>query len=74
MTDSVKPHNHLGNCWEDSRSCLECGCENLCDTCHEHDQPRGECVECQPCDACDLERLNARAFSLQPYDDGGTAQ
>lgn len=41
---------HTGNCWveEAAFGCRKCGRENMCDVCHLHDQPRGECEECPP--------------------------
>ena len=42
-------HNHKGNCWDKAYEC--CG-DDLCDVCHEHDEPRGECSECPDCPAC----------------------
>ncbi len=37
-----------GNSWDKKYvyNCKECGIGNLCDVCHEHDEPRGECSEC----------------------------
>jgi hypothetical protein len=50
-------HNHSGNCWQKAYECKKgCGKGNLCDVCHMHDNPRGECDECPPCEACEKER------------------
>ncbi len=37
-----------GNDWSEELvySCPKCGEGNLCDVCHEHDLPRGECDQC----------------------------
>ena len=45
-------HTHDGNCWVESYGCRACGIGILCDVCHDHDEPRGECSECEPCVAC----------------------
>jgi hypothetical protein len=45
-------HNRLGNCTLDEMACDECGHDNICDVCHKHDEPRGECSQCNPCLAC----------------------
>ncbi len=44
-------HNGCGNCWVPSYRCPKCG-DNLCDVCHLHDQPRGECDKCPECLEC----------------------
>lgn len=46
-------HNRKGNCTEDLYSCI-LGCARLgvCDICHEHDEPRGECTQCPECRGC----------------------
>lgn len=46
-----------GNCWRKGRvyNCPHCGVGNLCDVCHQHDEPRGECEQCPSCPACDSE-------------------
>jgi hypothetical protein len=52
---SKKPeHNLKGRCWCKAAVylCCRCGLGNLCDVCHVHDEPRGEC-DCPPCLACD---------------------
>jgi hypothetical protein len=49
-------HNHLGNCWDAPYSCSKCGGE-LCDVCHKHDEPRGECSMCAECPECAAEDL-----------------
>jgi hypothetical protein len=46
-----------GNDWCETLvySCPKCGPGNLCDVCHEHDEPRGECTACPmvcKCEAC----------------------
>ena len=53
---SIKPksiHNQRGNCWLRARFCRRCGTDNLCDVCHRHSLPRGECDECPRCLPCD---------------------
>lgn len=60
MADSIESSDHVsrtgtGNCWHASRSCKQCGVGNLCDVCHKHDQPRGECEDCIECKACEQE-------------------
>ena len=39
-----------GNDWSEDAvyNCKKCGAGNLCDVCHKHDNPRGECDECPP--------------------------
>jgi len=49
-----KRHTGTGNCWLRAFRCGECGKGKLCDACHEHDSPRGECPKCPPCRACEL--------------------
>lgn len=44
-------HTLTGNCWIPSYACYVCGA-NLCDVCHLHDQPRGECDKCSECLMC----------------------
>lgn len=53
-------HKHSGNCWDTYLvySCKECGHDNLCDVCHEHELPRGECDECERCQECDDEETD----------------
>lgn len=46
-------HDRKGNCWEGAYECPICGDDVLCDVCHQHDEPRGECPECPECPACD---------------------
>jgi len=46
-------HTNSGNCWKFSKKCKECGEEVLCDVCHEHSLPRGDCDECPRCLLCD---------------------
>lgn len=51
-------HTNNGNCWAPAYECPECnagGRENLCDVCHLHCEPRGDCSECARCKACDDE-------------------
>ena len=45
-------HTRTGNCTAVAFSCPECGDAMLCDVCHKHDAPRGECKKCPPCLAC----------------------
>jgi hypothetical protein len=47
-------HTLTGNCWEPRviYECRRCG-DTPCDVCHAHDEPRGSCGECPPCNACD---------------------
>lgn len=53
----MSEHTNSGNCW--SRvivyGCTRNGCREgeVCDVCHDHDEPRGECSECPKCGACD---------------------
>lgn len=39
---------NTGNSWNPDiiYNCRECGVDNLCDVCHEHDMPRGDCDKC----------------------------
>gem|GEM_PF-4469323 len=48
-------HTRTGNCWERAYRCRKCGTGEMCDVCHDHDAPRGECRACKPCDACQIE-------------------
>jgi len=50
-------HNKKGNCWDNSYKCKECGTGELCDVCHLHDSPKGECDECVKCELCDKENF-----------------
>lgn len=51
---SAPRHNRLGNCWSSQHvcKCSECGAGEMCDVCHEHDEPRGECPVCDECPRC----------------------
>jgi hypothetical protein len=49
----MSKHTNTGNCYAKAYRCKECGKGNLCDVCHEHECPRGECDDCQKCAACD---------------------
>lgn len=51
----VDDHACTGNCWSLAEKCRKCGVGNLCDVCHEHCEPRGECEECERCEVCDAE-------------------
>lgn len=49
-------HNRKGNCWDVSiiYDCKRCHLpEEVCDVCHKHDEPRGNCGECPRCAVCD---------------------
>ena len=48
---SVEKHDGLGNC-DKHADCLRCGFDNVCNVCHVHEQPRGECDGCPRCPAC----------------------
>lgn len=54
-----------GNCWERAYRCRKDGCQpgNLCDVCHAHSEPRGECSECPRCEACDFQDKQQGAAS-----------
>lgn len=51
-------HNRKGNCWTQGVvfSCKECGKGEMCDVCHAHDEPRGDCLSCPECPVCDKDR------------------
>lgn len=51
----LDPHSHNGNCFEGAHNCEDCGVGNLCDVCHIHDEPRGNCIYCSPCFECEKE-------------------
>lgn len=53
MAPPKKVHSG-GNCIDNAviYSCRECRKGNLCDVCHKHDMPRGECKTCPPCPVC----------------------
>lgn len=55
MTDAERLHNDGGNCWsnEATYECDVCGPGSLCDVCHDHDEPRGECSACKRCPRCE---------------------
>lgn len=72
-------HNKLGNCWhnEPVYECKTCGTDAICDVCHLHDEPRGECSECPACPLCDEsgQRLGdesefERESEMEPPDNG----
>lgn len=50
-------HALNGNCFKEAYGCSVDGCRpgELCDACHEHCEPRGDCDECGPCLACEDE-------------------
>lgn len=64
--DSLRAgHLRTGNCWEDAELCKRC--RDLCDVCHQHDEPRGECdacARCPTCDAADDADASARAAAV----------
>jgi hypothetical protein len=45
-------HDHKGNCFDKSYECPDCTAGTLCDVCHAHEQPRGECDDCPDCPEC----------------------
>lgn len=51
----MEHHNLGGNCEVSvvTNECRRCGTDNLCDVCHLHDEPRGDCDKCQRCEACE---------------------
>lgn len=68
-------HTYTGNCWATVFPDCDCnrgtcrgrdkvGCPSrafpLCDVCHDHDEPRGACEECLPCEACEAEEKATR--------------
>lgn len=63
-------HRHNGNCFEKSYNCHKCGKGELCDVCHKHEQPRGDCYECDPCFFCrSVEKDESRANLLKKLKD-----
>lgn len=42
-------HDFLGNCW--GVVCERCS-DAVCDVCHQHEEPRGECDICPECPLC----------------------
>lgn len=52
----IKHRPMSGNCWELAYKCRKDGCtpDTLCDVCHKHSEPRGDCSECPRCEACDF--------------------
>lgn len=48
-----KGHTISGNCSVNEYKCTICGIGELCDVCHDHDEPRGKCSECKRCKTCD---------------------
>lgn len=70
----MKDHNKKGNCWENAYKCKECGKGDLCDVCHDHDSPRGECKECPQCEKCVQENesvISSVAAIQKEVDDSG---
>jgi hypothetical protein len=51
----MEKHLENGNCFEVVWECQICGADVLCDVCHEHDEPRGECTVCEPCNVFDCD-------------------
>lgn len=51
------PHALSGNCWHKRAAyeCGTCGVGEMCDVCHRHDEPRGDCSGCARCAPCDAE-------------------
>ena len=49
-------HSLNGNCWDTNLvyGCTVNGCVEgvMCDVCHAHDEPRGECSACEDCEEC----------------------
>lgn len=52
LTRHETVHAENGNCWKVARHCPSCGKGNICDVCHHHEQPRGQCDECADCSCC----------------------
>ena len=52
--EDLGSHVKGGNCWHKSvvYNCRECGDGVLCDACHRHGEPRGDCSMCDPCFVC----------------------
>ena len=48
----TRQHVRSGNCSANVYNCRACGTETVCDVCHKHDEPRGECSVCPPCPGC----------------------
>ena len=48
-------HLRNGNCFDFIFSCARCGRGSVCDVCHLHDEPRGECKTCKRCLECIVE-------------------
>ena len=53
-------HTRNGNCFALAYKCTRRGCTvgTLCDVCHLHEAPRGDCDECVGCQACEEEGAN----------------
>jgi len=65
VSKSIKPARHTfgGNCRQVDMVylCKACGIGNLCDVCHKHDEPRGDCDKCQPCPTCEASEIDEGA-------------
>lgn len=55
----MTPHKGNGNCWHEPWNCGDCGWDEVCDVCHAHDEPRGDCEKCSKCHACEIEGREA---------------
>lgn len=42
-----------GNCWEHTCPIPPDQDGQLCDVCHKHAEPRGQCRACMACEACE---------------------
>ena len=52
-------HTKTGNCFDSwvRYSCKRCGPDVLCYACHDHDETRGRCSVCAPCQMCEVDRI-----------------
>lgn len=49
-------HTKTGNCWDCATECILCGVGLLCDVCHVHCEPRGDCETCDDCLVCETDK------------------
>ena len=66
-------HTNTGNCWDNAYSCPGykeglCIEGELCDVCHDHDAPRGDCSQCPKCEKCALPSKGETQPKLRQWD------
>ena len=64
-------HSRTGNCWLPAviYDCRKCKPDSLCDVCHLHFEPRGDCSRCLRCTLCDDDLPHATRTHVEGEED-----